>query len=83
MTHGNKNKVENKLLESKKLETIDVMEELRQFDMNLKYGPCIDMTRLERFERAEKFGLNPPAYIRKYLEKYPTSNLKEATINHV
>ena len=42
------------------------MEELRQFDMILKYGPCIDMTRLERFERAVKFGLNPPAYIRKF-----------------
>lgn len=33
---------------------------LREFDMNMKYGPCIGMTRLERWERANKFGLNPP-----------------------
>ena len=25
---------------------------LRQFDLASKYGPCLDMTRLERWERA-------------------------------
>ena len=25
-----------------------------------EYGPCVGMTRLERWERAHAFGLNPP-----------------------
>ncbi|CAH9091650.1 unnamed protein product [Cuscuta epithymum] len=33
---------------------------LRQFDMNMVYGPCLGMSRLERWERAKKLGLNPP-----------------------
>ncbi|KAK9120342.1 hypothetical protein Syun_017959 [Stephania yunnanensis] len=33
---------------------------LREFDMNMAYGPCIGMSRLSRWERADKLGLNPP-----------------------
>ena len=66
----------DKLLASKKVENIE--EELRQFDLNLKYGPCIDLTRMERFKRAEKFGLDPPKHIRIYLEQNPESVLKNA-----
>ncbi|KAK6926212.1 DNA polymerase delta, subunit 4 [Dillenia turbinata] len=33
---------------------------LRQFDMNMAYGPCLGMDRLARWERAQKLGLNPP-----------------------
>ncbi|KAK2633079.1 hypothetical protein EUGRSUZ_L00611 [Eucalyptus grandis] len=33
-------------------------EVLRQFDMNMAYGPCLGMTRLSRWERAQKLGLN-------------------------
>lgn len=43
-------------------------EMLRQFDMNMAYGPCIGMTRLARWERAYKLGLNPPAEIEKLLK---------------
>ncbi|RZC69479.1 hypothetical protein C5167_032611 [Papaver somniferum] len=38
-------------------------EILRQFDMNMKYGPCIGMTRLARWERAKNLGMNPPKEI--------------------
>ncbi|GAB4842597.1 hypothetical protein Ancab_012573 [Ancistrocladus abbreviatus] len=38
----------------------DKEELLRQFDMNMAYGPCIGMTRLARWERAHCLGLNPP-----------------------
>lgn len=41
-------------------ETEDV---LRQFDMNMAYGPCIGMSRLARWERANRLGLNPPKEI--------------------
>ncbi|CAK9311243.1 unnamed protein product [Citrullus colocynthis] len=33
---------------------------LRQFDMNMAYGPCLGMTRMARWDRACKLGLNPP-----------------------
>ncbi|BGP41965.1 hypothetical protein JCM10450v2_006042 [Rhodotorula kratochvilovae] len=32
---------------------------LRVFDADEEYGPCSRISRLERFERAEKLGLNP------------------------
>lgn len=38
-------------------------EVLRHFDMNMAYGPCIGMGRLERWERANKLGLKPPAEV--------------------
>lgn len=38
-------------------------EILRVFDLSYEYGPCIGVTRLERWERAAKMGLNPPPEI--------------------
>ncbi|KAL3837933.1 hypothetical protein ACJIZ3_022524 [Penstemon smallii] len=38
----------------------DKEEVLRQFDMNMAYGPCLGMTRLDRWKRANALGLNPP-----------------------
>ncbi|KAJ0014578.1 hypothetical protein Pint_20903 [Pistacia integerrima] len=38
-------------------------EVLRQFDMNMAYGPCLGMTRLARWERATRLVLNPPKEI--------------------
>ncbi|GLT95297.1 hypothetical protein SLE2022_129890 [Rubroshorea leprosula] len=40
---------------------------LRQFDMNMAYGPCLGMTRLARWERAQRLGLNPPKEIKNLL----------------
>ncbi|KAI4297194.1 hypothetical protein L6164_037093 [Bauhinia variegata] len=42
-------------------------EMLQQFDMNMAYGPCLGMSRLARWERAHKLGLNPPEEIEKHL----------------
>jgi len=41
---------------------------LRTFDLSYQYGPCIGMTRLERWLRAEEMGLNPPEEIKEILE---------------
>ncbi|KAJ7254640.1 DNA polymerase delta, subunit 4-domain-containing protein [Mycena haematopus] len=38
-------------------------EILRAFDLSYEYGPCIGVTRLERWERATALGLNPPMEI--------------------
>lgn len=43
-------------------------EMLRQFDMNMAYGPCVGMTRLDRWERALRLGMNPPGEIEKLLK---------------
>ncbi|KAI3762146.1 hypothetical protein L1987_52569 [Smallanthus sonchifolius] len=45
-------------------ENHDATEELlRQFDMNMMYGPCVGMNRIERWNRATSLGLNPPENI--------------------
>ncbi|KAI6023945.1 hypothetical protein BKA83DRAFT_679686 [Pisolithus microcarpus] len=36
-----------------------IIQMLRFFDMTYEYGPCVGMTRLERWERAEGFGSQP------------------------
>ncbi|THH01837.1 hypothetical protein EW145_g6848 [Phellinidium pouzarii] len=40
---------------------------LRTFDTSYEYGPCVGMTRLERWERAHALGLKPPVEIRDIL----------------
>lgn len=42
-------------------------EVLRQFDMNMAYGPCMGMSRMARLERAKKLGMNPPADVERLL----------------
>lgn len=54
----------------------EISQILRVFDLNYDYGPCIGVSRLERWERAHALGLNPPPEIhdilstRQGLEKY-------------
>ncbi|KAJ3555583.1 hypothetical protein NM688_g2500 [Phlebia brevispora] len=40
---------------------------LRVFDLSYEYGPCIGVTRLERWERASALGLEPPAEVKEIL----------------
>ncbi|KAI0685607.1 DNA polymerase delta, subunit 4-domain-containing protein [Cytidiella melzeri] len=40
---------------------------LRVFDLSYEYGPCIGMTRLQRWERAEAMGLKPPFAVKEIL----------------
>ncbi|KAF9331339.1 hypothetical protein BG006_005785 [Podila minutissima] len=47
---------------------------LRQFDLSYKYGPCTDMTRMERWERAFTLGLNPPQHIKDTLLEHSSLN---------
>ncbi|KAH7306399.1 hypothetical protein KP509_22G009400 [Ceratopteris richardii] len=55
---------------------------LCQFDMNMVYGPCIGMTRLERWERASRLGKNPPVEVKEILDHLngPPSCLWEGRI---
>ncbi|KAK3813688.1 MAG: DNA polymerase delta, subunit 4-domain-containing protein [Linnemannia elongata] len=47
---------------------------LRQFDLASKYGPCTDMTRLERWERAFTLGLHPPQHVKDTLLQHSSLN---------
>lgn len=47
----------------------DDEEALRRFDLTYKFGPCIGITRLQRWERAAKFGLQPPQEVKDILER--------------
>ncbi|KAF9567490.1 hypothetical protein EC968_003214 [Mortierella alpina] len=45
-------------------ELSDAEKILRQFDLASKYGPCTDVTRLDRWERAFNLGLDPPQHVK-------------------
>ena len=47
--------------------TDDERQTLRAFDLDLKFGPCIGPSRLERWERAERLGLEPPSQVKRIL----------------
>ncbi len=42
---------------------------LRQFDVDIRFGPCRGMTRLQRYTAALKHGLEPPAWVGEALEE--------------
>ncbi|XP_076816618.1 DNA polymerase delta subunit 4-like [Clavelina lepadiformis] len=42
----------------------DKLETLREFDLNYKYGPSHDITRIERWNRANNLKKNPPQQIK-------------------
>ncbi|XP_015987959.1 DNA polymerase delta subunit 4 isoform X2 [Rousettus aegyptiacus] len=47
------------------------LELLRQFDLAWQYGPCTGITRLQRWQRAEQMGLEPPPEVRQVLQTHP------------
>jgi DNA polymerase delta subunit 4 len=46
----------------------DVKYMLKQFDLDSRFGPCIGLSRIERWNRAEKLGLNPDLQIKEMAE---------------
>lgn len=54
--------------------TSQIIQLLKQFDMTLKYGPCVGKTRLERWNRAKVYALDPPI---KVLEILKNENLSK------
>ncbi|XP_063814454.1 DNA polymerase delta subunit 4 [Pseudophryne corroboree] len=43
------------------------LEELIQFDLDWRFGPCTGITRLQRWQRAQDLGLAPPENIKDIL----------------
>ena len=46
----------------------------REFDLENKYGPVTGMTRMERWERAQRMGLEPPAWVRDSIAQQGTDS---------
>ncbi|GJE93854.1 hypothetical protein PsYK624_100180 [Phanerochaete sordida] len=40
---------------------------LRFFDLSYQYGPCIGITRLQRWDRAQSLGMSPPEVVKQLL----------------
>ncbi|GAA5986791.1 hypothetical protein JCM5350_005240 [Sporobolomyces pararoseus] len=55
----------------------DIETILLQFDHEESFGPCSRISRLERFERAQKLGLNPDPEIGDILRSQEGKNRKE------
>ncbi|VDI50237.1 DNA polymerase delta subunit 4 [Mytilus galloprovincialis] len=53
-----------------KADVEDELKILRHFDVTLEFGPCSGITRMERWERADKHGLNPPVIVKEILDKH-------------
>ncbi|XP_064613008.1 DNA polymerase delta subunit 4-like [Liolophura sinensis] len=49
----------------------DDLDKLKQFDLNWEFGPCAGITRMERWQRAQKHGLNPPESVRDLITLHP------------
>ena len=47
------------------------MQILRDFDLNPTYGPCVGISRAERWERAHSFDLSPPKTVKNLLDTFP------------
>ncbi len=45
-----------------------------EFDLETKYGPVVGLTRLERWERAVRLGLEPPVWVRDAITQHGTGH---------
>lgn len=51
----------NRMEEKQPMLQKEHMEDLLvEFDWDMQFGPHLDITRMQRWRRADRFGLNPP-----------------------
>ena len=60
----------------KELEELEQLEQrLRsKFDLETKYGPVVGLSRLGRWERAVRLGLEPPRWVRDTIVQHGTES---------
>lgn len=56
---------------------------LRYFDVSSHYGPCIGITRIRRWQRAQRLGLNPPIEVLAVLLKEEAKDNKTIQRAHI
>ncbi|EHK15500.1 uncharacterized protein TRIVIDRAFT_38688 [Trichoderma virens Gv29-8] len=65
-------------------EDLDLGEKvLRYFDVSSQYGPCIGITRVKRWQRAERLGMNPPIEVLAVLVKEENKENDEVETAHM
>ncbi|KAK4079469.1 DNA polymerase delta [Trichoderma simmonsii] len=65
-------------------EDLDVGEKvLRYFDVSSQYGPCIGITRVKRWQRAERLGMKPPIEVLAVLLKEENKENDEVETAHM
>jgi hypothetical protein len=52
----------------------EIETELTKYDLTSEFGPLSGLTRLERWERAETMGLQPPPVVKKLILEHGGSN---------
>lgn len=52
----------------------EAVKHLNDFDLRYEFGPCLALTRSERYHRALRFGLNPPKSVIDVIERFRLSN---------
>ncbi|KAJ7376130.1 DNA polymerase delta subunit 4 [Desmophyllum pertusum] len=60
--------------EVSKDQTLELTKELsvlKEFDLDSEFGPCIGITRLQRWERAKEYGLYPPEEVKTIISQHP------------
>lgn len=57
---------------------------LRDFDLTSVYGPCLGLTRMQRWERAQLCNLNPPDQVRSVLQRLgPNDELNQPLLREL
>ncbi|KAK9424765.1 putative DNA polymerase delta subunit 4 [Seiridium unicorne] len=56
---------------------------LRYFDVSSQYGPCVGISRMRRWQRADRLGLNPPAEVLAVLMKEEKKGTKGTETAHI
>ncbi|KAI0181638.1 DNA polymerase delta, subunit 4-domain-containing protein [Hypoxylon sp. FL1284] len=56
---------------------------LRYWDVSSHYGPCVGITRMKRWKRAEKLGLNPPLEVLAVLLEEEHKDVERAHMDEI
>ncbi|GAP91041.1 putative DNA polymerase delta subunit 4 [Rosellinia necatrix] len=56
---------------------------LRYWDVSSQYGPCVGVSRLRRWQRADRLGLNPPVEVLAVLMQEEEKGVKSAETAHM
>ena len=57
-------------------------EQLRLFDLETKFGPCMGLSRLQRWNRAERWGRNPPSTVKELLTLLDAEDGRQQALWH-
>ncbi|RNA22411.1 DNA polymerase delta subunit 4 [Brachionus plicatilis] len=69
--HLNRTKSSPHKKDEKNEESIDKdLEILKKFDLDLKFGPCFNVKRIDRWNWAKRHELDPPKVVKEILEKH-------------